>query len=58
VNLAPLEALDYLLFVNYAHNRDLRPDITPERWKAVYGKSTDRLEAQYQAERAIAKAAA
>lgn len=46
-----------LTYINYAHNRDAAPHITPEGWKKVYGPEVDAMEARYQAERAIAKAA-
>lgn len=53
-NLQPL--VDELVYVNYAANRDCSPDVTPERWKKVYGPSVDEMEARYQAEKAITKA--
>ena len=27
------EAIDHLLFANYKHNRNLSPDVSPERWE-------------------------
>lgn len=48
--------LDELLYINYAHNRDVSPHVTPEQWAKIY-PGADQLEARYQAEHAIAKAA-
>lgn len=49
--------IDELTYVNYACNRDAAPHITPERWAPHYPNATV-LEARYQAEKAISKAAA
>lgn len=44
----PAELVDYLTYSNYAHNRNLAPHITPERWKKVYGAdAVDRMEPIY-----------
>lgn len=46
------ELIDELTYINYAHNRDLAPGITPERWKKVYGaEAVEKMEARLQAER-------
>lgn len=42
-----------LVFINYAHNRDLAPDISPERWSRIYGDTTA-MEARYQRELRLA----
>lgn len=47
-----------LTYLNYACNRDVAPNITPQSWKKVYGQEVDEMEARYQAEKAIAKARA
>lgn len=39
-----------LTYSSYRANRRMAPDITPERWKKVYGDSVDVMEQQYQAE--------
>jgi len=54
----PQALVDTLFFVNYATNRDLRPDIPPERYSAAGYPNVPAMEAKYQAERAIAKAKA
>lgn len=57
MNLPHLQpVVDELIFINYAANRDCSPEVTPERWKKVYGPSVDEMEARYQAEKAISKA--
>jgi len=45
------ELVGDLTFINYAVNRDLSPDISVERWKAVYGPSVYRMESRYQEEK-------
>ena len=55
MNLTVGEALAELLYIGYATNRDQRPDISPERWAAIY-PNAEALEAKYQAEKAITKA--
>ena len=52
MNLTVGEALAELLYIGYATNRDQRPDISPERWAAIFPHA-EALEAKYQAERAI-----
>lgn len=54
--VTPLAFIDRLTYVSYTTNRDAAPDITPERWKKVYGPEVDSMEATYQAEQAISKA--
>jgi len=48
--------LGELLYINYAFNRDRAPHITPEQWAKCYPEAAA-LEARYQAEKALAKAA-
>ena len=43
--------LDELTYRSYAHNRQLAPHITPERWAKVFGESAERLEKRFQDER-------
>ena len=31
--------IDSLTYINYKHNRELSPDITPDRWALVYGEA-------------------
>ena len=40
--------MDELIYANYAHNRQHSPDITPTRWKKVFGEAVDRMENRYQ----------
>lgn len=54
--MTPEGVLDFLMYANYAHNRRISPHITPRSWKAVY-PNVDAMEARFQAEEAIAKAA-
>ena len=53
--MAPEQIVDFLMYSNYAHNRDI--GMTAERGVKFY-HGGDALEARYQAEQAIAKAAA
>lgn len=39
-----------LTYINYRHNRQISPHVTPERWEKVYGPSTKMMEFQYQRE--------
>lgn len=43
------EVVDELTYRSYVANRQNAPDISPERWKAVYGPSVDAMEEKYQA---------
>lgn len=45
----PKSLIDELTYANYAHNRHASPEITPERWKKVYGNVVDRFEKIFQA---------
>lgn len=50
---------DTLTYINYAANRDMAPEVTPDKWKRIYGNDrVEQMEAWYQAERAMRKAAA
>lgn len=51
------EVISELTYISYAANRDAAPHIAPERWAPHYPNATE-LEARYEAEKAIAKAAA
>lgn len=55
--MSPESVVDYLTYANYRHNRNIAPHVTPERWAKIYPGAAA-LEAKYQAEQAIAKAAA
>ena len=33
------EIIDTLIYINYKHNRELSPHITPDRWALVYGEA-------------------
>jgi hypothetical protein len=46
------------IYCDYVKNRQASPSILPESWRKVYGPEAELLEAKYQAELAIAKAAA
>ena len=55
----PSGLADELAYINYAHNRDIAPHVTPERWAKVYGEAAvAELEARYQAEKVIERARA
>jgi len=49
--MTPSDLRDRLVFINYAANRDHCPEVTPERWKKVYGPEVDEMEKRYQAEK-------
>lgn len=41
-----------ITYINYAHNRDLNPDIEAKKWELVYGKKlASDMEKQYQKEK-------
>lgn len=44
------ELFNEITYANYYHNRDLAPDITPERWKKIYS-NVDEMEKRYQEEK-------
>ena len=55
MNLEHLKpVVDQLVYLNYAHNRDLAPEVSPERWARIYPNAAA-LEARYQADKLIAK---
>jgi len=56
--LSPMRAADLVTYINYACNRDARPDIPPERYAKAGYPDVPAMEARYQAEKAIAKAKA
>jgi hypothetical protein len=54
--MSPEKALEELLYISYAFNRDAAPHIKPEQYVKVYGEEVWSLEARYQAEKALEKA--
>ncbi|MCI0560928.1 MAG: hypothetical protein MN733_20780 [Nitrososphaera sp.] len=44
------QAVDYLTYACYKHNRMQYPNTTPEQWRTVFGKRTDALESRFQQE--------
>lgn len=48
--MTPRELVDQLTYLNYAHNRTISPNVTPERWEKVYGPGVWEMEEQYQRE--------
>lgn len=48
----PDDIVSDLTYRNYAYNRDISPDITPERWEKIYGPVTQAMEKRYQKEKA------
>ena len=51
--MTPTQVVDYLTYANYAHNRRLSPEISPERWAKIYPDAA-KLEAKFQADQWIA----
>jgi hypothetical protein len=45
------ELIDSLTYSSYRHNREISPEVTPERWRKVFGPSTDAMEQKYQGEK-------
>lgn len=45
-----LGIVDELTYINYRHNRNLSPHITPERWEKSYGPQAKAMEERYQQE--------
>jgi hypothetical protein len=52
------DIIDDLTYRNYAHNRQLAPSVSPERWEKIYGPQAREMEERYAAEylRPIAEA--
>lgn len=48
--MTPQGIVDYLTYVNFAHNRRLSPEVTVERWEKIYGPNTRAMEEQFQKE--------
>ena len=38
------ELIGELTYINYKYNRLRSPDISPERWKVVFGNAVDEIE--------------
>ena len=51
--MTPTQVVDFLTYANYAHNRSLSPEISPERWAKIYSDAS-KLEAKFQADQWIA----
>ena len=51
--MTPSQVVDYLTYANYAHNRRMSPEISPERWANIYPDAA-KLEAKFQAAEWIA----
>lgn len=51
--MTPKQIIDELAYRNYRHNRELSPNITPERWAVVYGRATAKMEGRYQYEKVV-----
>jgi hypothetical protein len=47
---------DDIIYLNYRFNRDRSPDISPERWKAIYGDKVNKFEVWYQADTILGSA--
>lgn len=50
--MTPLDLVQDLVYVNYAHNRRIAPHVTPQQWEKVYGPEVWRMEEQFQLETA------
>ena len=46
----PMAIVNELTYQNYAHNRKISPDITPEQWEKVYGDESPQMEERFQNE--------
>jgi len=42
--------LDDIIYMGYRVNRERSPEISPERWKAIYGDRVDVYELWFQAD--------
>jgi hypothetical protein len=51
--MTPQEMIDELTYINYRHNRELSPQISVERWAAIYGPKSEYMETRYQRERSV-----
>lgn len=49
-NKTEMRIVSELTYISYAHNRDIAPEVSPERWAKIF-PSADILEARYAAER-------
>jgi hypothetical protein len=53
-HMTPDDIVSDLTYMSYAHNRDISPDITPERWARIFGEElTQRMERRYQQEKVL-----
>ena len=50
-NMKPSEIVSELTYQSYAHNRQLSPDISPERWAKVFGVGAALMEERFHNER-------
>lgn len=48
--MTPVELVDELTYINYRHNRQISPHVSPERWAKVYGPTSKAMETRYQGE--------
>lgn len=51
--MTSLEFIDELTYRNYAHNRRISPQVTPERWEKAYGPNAVAMEERFQREQTI-----
>lgn len=49
--MTPTQIVSELTYINYAHNRSISPEVSPERWTKVYGARAQAMEERYQRER-------
>ena len=45
--MTPIDIVDELTYRSYAHNRRLSPDVSPERWMAVFGEDAAQMEERF-----------
>jgi len=53
--MEPDDVVDYLTYINYAFNREITPDVSPERWANIYGPKAEAMERRYQKEKNAGK---
>ena len=52
--LTPAGLVDELTYISYAHNRKLSPEVSSERWAAIYPNAAA-MERRYQEELGVVK---
>ena len=47
MNMNDAKLICELTYINYKHNREISPNVTPKRWELVYGLNASLMEKRY-----------